>query len=72
MRVGRRRQYAGTLAVAVRRTQKLIALGPPWPETFSHSGDLHQSGISHVHEHLGQLIAYSRMVGMVPPWSAGE
>ncbi len=24
---------------------------------------------SHTHEHLGQLIAYTRMAGMVPPWS---
>ena len=22
-----------------------------------------------LHEHLGQLIAYSRMIGVVPPWS---
>jgi uncharacterized damage-inducible protein DinB len=26
-------------------------------------------GISHVHEHLGQLIAYARMNGVVPPWA---
>lgn len=25
----------------------------------------------HVHEHLGQLIAYARVLGVVPPWSAG-
>ena len=25
--------------------------------------------VSHLHEHLGQLIAYSRMNGVVPPWS---
>ncbi|REJ78014.1 MAG: DinB family protein [Acidobacteria bacterium] len=25
----------------------------------------------HMHEHLGQLIAYSRMNGIVPPWSQG-
>ena len=24
----------------------------------------------HMHEHLGQLIAYARMNGIVPPWSA--
>ncbi len=23
----------------------------------------------HLHEHLGQLIAYARMNGVVPPWS---
>jgi hypothetical protein len=25
--------------------------------------------IAHLHEHLGQLIAYGRMNGVVPPWS---
>ena len=25
---------------------------------------------NHMHEHLGQLIAYARMNGVVPPWSA--
>lgn len=27
--------------------------------------------IAHMHEHLGQLIAYARASGIVPPWSAG-
>lgn len=27
---------------------------------------------SHAHEHLGQSIAYARMNGVAPPWSAGE
>ena len=28
------------------------------------------SGVANdLHEHLGQLIAYSRMIGVVPPWS---
>jgi uncharacterized damage-inducible protein DinB len=26
---------------------------------------------SHVHEHLGQMIAYARTNGVVPPWSRG-
>jgi uncharacterized damage-inducible protein DinB len=26
--------------------------------------------VSHAHEHLGQAIAYARMNGIVPPWSA--
>ncbi|MGH7644343.1 MAG: DinB family protein, partial [Gemmatimonadales bacterium] len=26
--------------------------------------------VSHVHEHLGQLIAYARSNGVAPPWSA--
>lgn len=29
-------------------------------------------GVSHVHEHLGQLIAYARMNGIAPPWSHGH
>ena len=29
-------------------------------------------GIAHVHEHLGQLIAYARMNGVAPPWSHGH
>jgi uncharacterized damage-inducible protein DinB len=28
-----------------------------------------QSVTADLHEHLGQLIAYSRMIGVVPPWS---
>lgn len=35
-------------------------------------GNVYLFGISHVHEHLGQLIAYSRMNGIVPPWSASQ
>ena len=27
--------------------------------------------VSHMHEHLGQAVAYARMNGVVPPWSAG-
>lgn len=26
---------------------------------------------THLHEHLGQMIAYARMNGVAPPWSAG-
>jgi uncharacterized damage-inducible protein DinB len=28
--------------------------------------------VSHVHEHLGQMIAYARVNGVVPPWTAKE
>ena len=28
--------------------------------------------LSHQHEHLGQSIAYARMVGVVPPWTAAQ
>ena len=27
--------------------------------------------ICHDNEHMGQLIAYGRVLGVVPPWSAG-
>ncbi|MEX1276149.1 MAG: DinB family protein [Bacteroidota bacterium] len=27
--------------------------------------------VTHAHEHLGQSIAYARMNGLTPPWSAG-
>jgi uncharacterized damage-inducible protein DinB len=30
------------------------------------------TGIAHLHEHLGQSIAYARMNGVTPPWSKGE
>lgn len=28
--------------------------------------------VSHMHEHLGQAIAYARAQGVTPPWSAGR
>jgi hypothetical protein len=27
--------------------------------------------LSHLHEHLGQSIAYARTNGVAPPWSGG-
>ncbi|HMK37861.1 MAG TPA: DinB family protein [Bacteroidota bacterium] len=30
------------------------------------------TAIAHMHEHLGQSIAYARMNGVVPPWTAAE
>lgn len=32
-------------------------------------GNVYLFGIAHVHEHLGQLIAYARTNGVAPPWS---
>ncbi|MBV8200264.1 MAG: DinB family protein [Acidobacteria bacterium] len=34
--------------------------------------DIVLGAASHAHEHLGQSIAYARMNGVVPPWSAAE
>jgi uncharacterized damage-inducible protein DinB len=28
--------------------------------------------VGHMHEHLGQSIAYARSIGVVPPWTAAE
>ena len=30
------------------------------------------SSLNHLHEHLGQSIAYARMNNIVPPWTAAE
>jgi uncharacterized damage-inducible protein DinB len=30
------------------------------------------SALAHLHEHLGQSIAYARMNGVVPPWTAAQ
>jgi len=37
-------------------------------ETFT-TQHLWVTGTTHMHEHLGQLIAYARMNGVKPPWS---
>jgi len=33
-------------------------------------GDLEYGMVTHLHEHLGQSIAYARAVGVTPPWTA--
>ncbi len=33
------------------------------------AGDLWVRAVTHLHEHLGQSIAYARSNGVVPPWS---
>ena len=33
------------------------------------TGDLALAAVGHIHEHLGQLIAYARSIGVTPPWS---
>jgi uncharacterized damage-inducible protein DinB len=34
--------------------------------------DVFLTTVTHMHEHLGQSIAYARMNGVVPPWTAAE
>ena len=41
------------------------ALGPD-----ANAGDVVYLIVTHAHEHLGQSIAYARMNGVVPPWTA--
>jgi uncharacterized damage-inducible protein DinB len=41
-------------------------------KVFDHDGTARELALilaTHVHEHLGQSIAYARMNGVVPPWS---
>ncbi len=57
-----KQQIAGLDPSAITGTKKLFGGDRTIVETsFIMSGDLH--------EHLGQLIAYARMNGVVPPWS---
>ncbi len=42
---------------------------------FDHDGTVRETMAligNHMHEHLGQSIAYARMNGVVPPWTAAE
>ncbi len=32
-------------------------------------GNVYLFGVTHLHEHLGQLVSYSRANGVTPPWS---
>jgi uncharacterized damage-inducible protein DinB len=57
-----KQQIAGLDPAAITGAKKLFGENRTIIETsFIMSGDLH--------EHLGQLIAYARMNGVVPPWS---
>lgn len=41
-------------------------------QEFTSVGDIVFHIIAHAHEHLGQSIAYARMNGVVPPWTAAQ
>jgi hypothetical protein len=57
-----KQQIAGLDPAAITGTKKLFGGDRTIIETsFAMTDDLH--------EHLGQLIAYARMNGVVPPWS---
>jgi uncharacterized damage-inducible protein DinB len=48
-------------------------LGKPtkW-QSYPTVGDVVLHIVAHAHEHLGQSIAYARMNGIVPPWTAAQ
>jgi uncharacterized damage-inducible protein DinB len=60
----------GAIAGPLKET---TAEGLSRPATFfdrkSTVGGIEVRAVMHLHEHLGQLIAYARMIGVVPPWS---
>jgi uncharacterized damage-inducible protein DinB len=41
-------------------------------QEFTSVGDIVFHIVAHAHEHLGQSIAYARMNGVVPPWTAAQ
>lgn len=41
-------------------------------QEFTSVGDIVFHIVAHAHEHLGQSIAYARMIGVVPPWTAAQ
>ena len=56
------------LREAARNTKDLEKQVKMFGNTTSHRGVL-VTALSHLHEHLGQSIAYARMNGVTPPWS---
>jgi uncharacterized damage-inducible protein DinB len=41
-------------------------------QQYTTVGDIVLHIVAHAHEHLGQSIAYARINGVVPPWTAAE
>jgi uncharacterized damage-inducible protein DinB len=56
------------LRAAAGRTEDLEKQVKMFGSTTTHRGVM-VTILSHLHEHLGQSIAYGRMNGVVPPWS---
>jgi uncharacterized damage-inducible protein DinB len=56
------------LRSAANRTEDLEKQVKMFNSTTTHRGVM-VTMLSHLHEHLGQSIAYGRMNGVVPPWS---
>lgn len=47
-------------------------LKPKKIQEYNSVGDVIFHIVAHAHEHLGQSIAYARMNGVVPPWTAEQ
>lgn len=64
-------ERAFTLAAEPLRDTSPIGLNAPamFINRKTTAGGLQLRMIAHLHEHLGQLIAYARSVGVTPPWS---
>jgi uncharacterized damage-inducible protein DinB len=57
-------------AAVEKRTNKELETNVPKFGPDASEGDVAFLIVSHAHEHLGQAIAYARMNGVVPPWTA--
>jgi uncharacterized damage-inducible protein DinB len=60
--------YAIASVESMSNAQFAAALPKLGPQ--ANEGDVVYLMVVHAHEHLGQAIAYSRSVGVVPPWTA--
>lgn len=56
------------LRAAIAKTNTLDKQVKMFGNTTTHRGVM-MTMLSHLHEHLGQSIAYARMNGVTPPWS---
>jgi uncharacterized damage-inducible protein DinB len=54
----------------LKETPQHLALKVQFENENSTADGLYPRIIVHANEHMGQLIAYARMSGIVPPWSA--
>jgi DinB superfamily len=61
--------YFGEALDATRDQLGVVSTMRRNPETY---GDLWVKLVTHMHEHLGQTIAYSRANEIVPPWSRND
>ena len=58
-------------AVNSQTSQSLLEVVPMFGSERTKRGVLNFL-VMHAHEHLGQSIAYARMVGVTPPWTAAQ